>query len=66
VLNHLPGDSGHIRYFPSENINIFLEKSDKHKFLFGEELVANLELLFRFIGIRQNFLVVLLLQFPFF
>jgi hypothetical protein len=62
VLNHLLGDPGHIRYFPCENIKIFLERSDEHEFLFGVELQANLELLIRIIGVSQNLFIIFILR----
>jgi hypothetical protein len=34
VLDHLPGDPRHLRWFPCEHVCIFLEEGDEHEFLF--------------------------------
>jgi hypothetical protein len=34
VLNHLPGDPRHLRWFPCENVDICLEEGDEREFLF--------------------------------
>jgi hypothetical protein len=56
------GTSGISDIFHVKNIEIFLEKSEEHNFLFGVELRANLELLLRIVGVSQNLLDVLILH----
>jgi hypothetical protein len=51
MLNHLPGDPGHIWYLSYEDIQIFPEKSDEHDFLFGLNAYADPELLVRVAGV---------------
>jgi hypothetical protein len=55
------GTPGISDIFHVKNIEIFLEKSEEHKFLFGVKLRANLELL-RIVGVSQNLLDVLILH----
>jgi hypothetical protein len=57
VLNHLRRDPRHIRYLTCKGIKIVLEKSDEHEFLFGVEVVTDLELLVRVAGVNHNLLV---------
>ena len=38
MLDHLPGDPGHVGRFPRKHVNICPEKSDEHIFLFLPQL----------------------------
>jgi hypothetical protein len=61
MINHLPGDIGHIRYLSCKDIQIFPEKSDEHKFLFGLKAYADLELLVWVARVDWDFVVISLL-----
>ena len=37
VLNHCPGDPGHVRRFPCKNIDVCPEEGDEREFLFGSQ-----------------------------
>jgi hypothetical protein len=43
VLNHLPRDPKHVRYFTGDNIDIVLEDGDKLEFLFGVQVFPYLD-----------------------
>jgi hypothetical protein len=41
VLNHLPRNPGHLRWFPGEHVNICPEELDEHAFLFLSQVPPN-------------------------
>jgi hypothetical protein len=41
VLNHLPGDPRHLRWFPSENVNVCPEEGDEREFLFLSQIARD-------------------------
>jgi hypothetical protein len=41
VLDHLPGDPGHLRWLPCEHVVIFLEEGDEREFLFFLQITRN-------------------------
>ena len=41
VLDHLPGDLRHLRWFPYENVGICLEEGDERNFLFLLQITRN-------------------------
>jgi hypothetical protein len=45
VLGDIPRYAGHVQGTPRENVGVCAEKVDKHCFLFGIELGADLDLL---------------------
>jgi hypothetical protein len=42
VLDYLPGDPGHVRWFPSEHIFICLEESNELEFLLRRKVGPNI------------------------
>jgi hypothetical protein len=43
VLNHLHGDSGHLRRFPGEHVDICPEEGDERAFLFLSQVPRALQ-----------------------
>jgi hypothetical protein len=41
VLNQFPRNSKHVSELPCEDVPILLEEFDKHKFLFGVQVIAH-------------------------